>query len=123
MERDTSWSWNDDGIGRLRLYSLTGGRTTPTRQLDLAALVHASSGDPPPLDGEGEQIHALCRVEARSIAELAGLLRQPATVIKILVADLLDSGALVHATPDFSADPTDIDILERVLDGLRALSH
>ncbi|MEY9860809.1 hypothetical protein ABH935_006446 [Catenulispora sp. GAS73] len=115
-------AWTDDAeLGRLRLYTLTGGRTTPTRPLDLASLVHANSADPPQLDGELEQIHVLCRSETRSIAELAGLLRQPATVIKILVADLLDLGALAHATPSFTADPTDIRILEQVLAGLREL--
>jgi hypothetical protein len=121
--RDMGAAWDeDDEIDRLRLYSVTGGRTVPSRSLDLAALVHAASGDPPQLDGEHAQIHALCRVEARSIAELAGLLRQPATVIKILVCDLLDSGALIHATPDFESDPTDLNLLERVLAGLRELS-
>lgn len=121
--QDAGTPWDeDDDIDRLRLYSLTGGRTVPTRSLDLASLVHVASGDPPQMDGEHAQIHALCRVEARSIAELAGLLRQPATVVKILVCDLLDSGALSHATPDFESDPTDLKLLERVLAGLREIS-
>ncbi|NUP46953.1 MAG: DUF742 domain-containing protein [Catenulispora sp.] len=123
MDPDAGRAWNEDSeIGRLRLYSLTGGRTAPTQPLDLASLVHASAAHPGPLDGEHRQIHSLVRTEARSIAELAGLLRQPATVVKILVADLLDSGALVHATPYFDADPTNVEILERVLAGLRELA-
>jgi len=117
----TAWD-EDDEIDRLRLYSLTGGRTVPSRSLDLASLVHSACGDHPQLDGEHAEIHALCRVEARSIAELAGLLRQPVTVIRILVCDLLDSGALIHATPDFESDVTDLNLLERVLAGLRELS-
>jgi hypothetical protein len=118
---EPAWT-EDDDIDRLPLFALTGGRTVPARPLDLASLVCATSGDPPRLAAEHEEIHRLCRQEARSIAELAGLMRQPATVVKILVADLLETNALRHATPTFETDLTDLNLLERVLAGLRELN-
>jgi Protein of unknown function (DUF742) len=51
----------------------------------------------------------------RSVAEIAATLQQPVQVTKIVLSDLIDSGALIIAVPDTSSDPTDVHLLEAVL--------
>lgn len=59
-----------------------------------------------------------CSGAALSIAEIAALLHQPVQVIKVLVGDLLDAGALDVAAPRSIAAHNDTDLLEAVLVGL-----
>ena len=56
-----------------------------------------------------------------SIAELAARMTLPIGVVRVLVGDLQAAGALLvgSATPSNAA--TDVALLERLLDGLRAL--
>ncbi|MGC4950105.1 DUF742 domain-containing protein [Streptomyces sp. DT224] len=79
----------------VRAYALTGGRTLPRHVLALETVVVVGPGRPGPAHGhEYEEILALCRERRRSVAELAGVLARPVTVVKILVSDLLDGEAL-----------------------------
>jgi hypothetical protein len=121
--------------GRLvRSYVVTGGRAHPTRNiLDLVTLLIATtdlslSG----LTPEMRRVMELCRPGALSLAEVAGHLRLPVSVTKVLVADLMDSGHIVTRAPSptleqtraggppSAARPSDARILQEVLDGLRA---
>jgi DNA-binding IclR family transcriptional regulator len=54
-----------------------------------------------------------------SVAEIAAHLKLPAAVTKVLLADLLDWGALTTKPPAYHHTPTDRALLEAVLDGLR----
>ena len=47
-------------------------------------------------------------------------LELPVSVIKVLISDLVDSGQLMTRSPIPSAELPDIQILQEVLDGLRA---
>jgi hypothetical protein len=114
--------WIDDELPKLRPYVVTGGRTQPSRRLELASMLRAGrAGSPHGLDAEHAQAVDLCRVFPRSVAELAGTLRQPAQITKVLLSDLLDTGALVLASPAKAADPKDPRLLEQIIAGLREL--
>ncbi|MCX2969401.1 MULTISPECIES: DUF742 domain-containing protein [Streptomyces] len=80
----------------VRTYTLTRGRTRPRYLLGLETVLDAGQGRPGPAQPEEcEEIFALCRERRRSVTELAGRLRRPVTVVKVLVSDLLDVDALV----------------------------
>ncbi|MEV0112420.1 DUF742 domain-containing protein [Streptomyces sp. NPDC050844] len=113
--------WLDDAAGRLiRPYTVSGGRTRPTAQLDLLTQVLATGGTPPlgHLGPEHAEALGLCAAPT-SVAEIAAQLKLPAVVTKVLLSDLVDCGALTLRAPDFYHNPTDRSLLEAVLDGLR----
>ncbi|GAA5091138.1 MULTISPECIES: DUF742 domain-containing protein [Nocardia] len=116
----TSRSRRDPDL--VRAYVRTGGRTRPTRELDLVTLVRAAAKDPSPgAAPDARRVMNLCsRRGALSIAELAAYLDLPPSVVKIITADLMDSGHLTTPTP--AENLPEIALLEEVLNGLRALA-
>lgn len=112
--------WLDDAAGRLvRPYTVSNGRTLPSTALDLLSQMRATGASPLGYLGpEHNQALELCRVPV-SVAEVAAHLKLPAAVTKVLLADLLDCGALTTKPPAFHHIPTDRSLLEAVLDGLR----
>ncbi|MEV5509923.1 DUF742 domain-containing protein [Streptomyces orinoci] len=108
--------------GLVRPYVVTDGRAHPTRNtFDLVTLVMAY-GDLP-LDGlspEKRRLMELCLGGALSVAEIAGHLALPVSVTKVLLGDLVDSGHLTTRAPIPSAVLPEAQILQEVLDGLRA---
>ncbi|MHC0431439.1 DUF742 domain-containing protein [Streptomyces sp. O3] len=113
--------WLDDAAGRLvRPYTVSNGRTTPSAPLDLLSLVMPTGTLPAgQLGPEHSQALGLCGGRPTSVAEIAAQLRLPAVVTKVLLADLVDCGALTAKAPGFRHHPTDRSLLEAVLDGLR----
>lgn len=115
--------WLDDDAGRLiRPYTVSNGRTKPTSQFDLLTLVMAT-GDRPNnyLGPDHSHVLKLCGGPV-SVAEIAAQIAQPAVVTKVLLSDLVDCGAITSRAPGrapLGDDPTDRDLLEAVLDGLR----
>ena len=112
----------------VRPFVLTGGRTQPdknTHRLDMLTLVTAVPGKPAPTapqHPEYARIVDLCQSGRLSVIEVASHLRLTLTVTRVLLSDLIDAGRLVALTPPPAAadcQPDDIDILERVLHGLR----
>ena len=115
-----SGDWLDgDDVRAVRPYAVTGGRTSPSMQLDLVSMVVVTGSDAR-VDCEHEQVIGLCGRPV-SVAEIAATLRLPVAVTKVLVSDLLDWGALGTSGPLTMADVADRDLLERVLDGLQRL--
>lgn len=116
----TDGPWLDDAAGRLiRPYTVSGGRTRPTAELDLMSLVMATGATSDTYLGpEHSDALALCQ-GPMSVAEIAGHLRLPAVVTKILLSDLMDSGAVRVRPPHNFDNPGDCSLLEAVLDGLR----
>ncbi|MFB4196205.1 DUF742 domain-containing protein [Streptomyces carpaticus] len=113
--------WLDDDAGALvRPFTASGGRTRPAARLDLLTLVLATGADVRgPAVPEHDQLLALCRGPV-SVAELAAHIRLPVTITKVLLSDLLERGAVTTRAPGFpSRQPTDKDLLEAVLHGLR----
>ncbi|MFG1795881.1 DUF742 domain-containing protein [Nocardia altamirensis] len=105
----------------VRAYVRTGGRTRPTRELDLVTLVRAAKDPLPGTAPDARRVITLCsRQGTLSVAEIAAYLDLPPSVVKIVVADLMDSGHLVTPTP--AEHLPEIALLEEVLNGLRALA-
>ncbi|MEU5988376.1 DUF742 domain-containing protein [Spirillospora sp. NPDC047418] len=110
----------------VRPHVVTGGRAHPTRNVfDLVTLVIAT-GDLPLRSGgtglspEKARILALCRGGALSVVEIAGHLRLPVGVVKVLLSDLVDGGHLTTRAAAPAARQSKARLLQEVLDGLRA---
>lgn len=103
----------------VRPYVLTGGRTRARVSFAVEALVTATGPARPGEPLDHARIRGLCR-GPRSVAEVAALLGVPLGVAQVLLADMLDAGAVqVHRTAD--AGGPDLALMERVLSGLRRL--
>ncbi len=105
----------------MRPYVITEGRAHPTRNtFDLVTLVMAARDDPGGLSPEKRRVMDLCRGGSLSVAEVAAHLEIPVSVTRVLLGDLVDSGHITTRSPIPSAELPDIQILQEVLDGLRA---
>ncbi|WTA38721.1 DUF742 domain-containing protein [Streptomyces sp. NBC_00846] len=110
--------WATEADSDVRPYAITGGRTRPRHNLRLVTLLLAGVASPPRgLMPEAERTFTLCCSEPRSVAEIAGTLRQPVQVAKVLVSDLIEIGALTIAASDTSPDP-DMQLLWKLRDAL-----
>jgi Protein of unknown function (DUF742) len=113
-------AWLDGDAGRLvRPYTVSNGRTSPSKELDLLSMVVAT-GDisQVSLEPDHVQILGLCHQPA-SVAEIAARLRLPAVVTKVLLSDLVDCGAVKAGSPRPATDAPDRLFLEKVLDALQ----
>lgn len=107
----------------VRPYAVTGGRTKPRYDLPIEALISVAPyprQDMTTLTPEYKAIIDLCR-NWRSVAEVSALLRLPLGVARVLIADMAHEGLLrLHQSP-FTEGQPDLQLLERVLSGLRNL--
>jgi Protein of unknown function (DUF742) len=114
----------EDPRRRIRPYAMTAGRTVPTRSdLQLEALVSTTRHgtlEAARLALEQRSIVDLCQ-ETQSIAEVSARLGIPVNVTRILVDDLSEEGLVVVHTPVTQGAKPSVELLERVLQGLRAL--
>lgn len=114
------------GAGRVvPVYALTRGRTRSVGQdMPIESLVSVTDHGwrrSVTLDIEYRRIVELSR-EVVSLVELGVALSVPVGVVRVLVSDLAEAGHLVvHAPPPTTANggPSP-ELLERLLDGLRA---
>ncbi len=113
----------DDADYLVRPYAVTGGRTEPRYQLEIEAMVMASyydARDLSVLSPECQAILEFCR-DWRSVAEVSAVLQMPLGVARILIADMAVEGHVrIHQLNHAQGGP-DIELLERVLSGLRRL--
>jgi hypothetical protein len=108
----------------VRPYVVTRGRTVARgARVALDAAVEARGG-PEQLDAsatpEARRIVSLC-VAPVSLAELAARLPLPVGAVRVLIGDLTVAGAVAvrdAVSPDAA---TDVNLLKRLLDGIRAL--
>jgi hypothetical protein len=114
----------ESGATRLvRPYTVTGGRTQPRYKLALEALVTASVYEPRDLSVLAPECQAILQfcLDWRSVAEISAVLRMPLGVARILVADMSADGLVrIHQRDDSEGRP-DLNLLERVLSGLRKI--
>lgn len=111
--------WLDENAGPLvRPYSVTGGRTVPTVEFSMLSLVVATGRAQGSLGPEYVHALGLCQAPI-SVAEVAAHLGMPVVVTKILLSDLVDCDAVTVQAPHAADDPTDISLLEKLLDGLQ----
>jgi hypothetical protein len=107
----------------VRPYAVTGGRTKPRYQLQIEAMVAAShyeARDLSVLSPECQAILAFCR-DWRSVAEISAVLHMPLGVARVLIADMAMEGLVRVHQIDHAEGRPDINLLERVLSGLRKL--
>ena len=118
-------AYRQDGGRVVPVYAVTGGRTRAgDHDLPIESVVTA-------VDGANDQALGDLQPEYRaildhacgpvSLVEVAAHLGVPIGVARVLVSDLAETGRLVVHAPD----PADVDgpspqILERLLEGLRA---
>lgn len=114
--------WLDDEAGPLiRPYTVNAGRTRPTVELDLLSLVVTTGRPGVDLDLEHLKVLELCRTPL-SVTEVAARIRLPVMVTKVLLADLVDCGAIATwASSSSSSHVTDRVLLEKLLDGLQRI--
>ena len=118
-------TWLDEAAGPVaRPYTLVGGRARPHAQgFDLVAFVQAVQPAPPPnprLHPEHLAILGISR-QPLSVAEAAARLDLPLGVVRVLLADLLHEGLIMVREPAEHMLLPDEELLEAVLNGLKAL--
>ncbi|WP_461036176.1 DUF742 domain-containing protein [Streptomyces mayteni] len=108
----------------MRSFARTGGRTRPSRdEFNLITLIVAPDPDTarPGLEPEHIVILRMCANNPLSVAEISARLDMTVTVTKVLLGDLLDTGAIQTRAPIALAEAPDIQLLQAVLDGIRRL--
>src|SRR5512146_2388931 len=118
-------AWLDQDAGPVvRPYTLTGGRSQPiTGGLSLLTHVealYAPEADLIHLQPEHRAILNITRT-ALSMAEIAARLDLPVGVVRVLIGDLLHENLVSTFESDTAVNPPDENILQAVIDGLRAL--
>jgi Protein of unknown function (DUF742) len=108
----------------VRPYAVTRGRTEPQRDIAIeAVLVTTARGKQESrFAGRDKQVIAsLCEGRAQSLAEIAAYTRLPLGVSRVLVADMVTDGLLALHDQEVARGDERMELLERVLSGLRRL--
>ncbi|MGK4579006.1 DUF742 domain-containing protein [Kitasatospora sp. HPMI-4] len=115
---DQDW---DEGAPE-RLYVITRGRSGLAEQttFDLVTLVVSRSEPTPMMQPEHAAILRICG-SPLSVAEISAYLRLPASVVAVLLADLLAEGRIEARAPVPQAVLPDRALLEAVIHGLQRL--
>ena len=122
---DDTWPHRESGPV-VRPYAVTGGRTDPADGEVLTLLtVLVATGRPLPADDparlapEHRRLLGLCGRQM-TLADLAADTALPLGVVRVLVADLTELGA-VTVVAQRSTDQQTGNVLQEILNGLRAL--
>lgn len=126
MPPGDKWRRRDSGPV-VRPYAVTGGRTEPAadEMLDLLTVVvgtgqPAAADDPARLTPEHRKILSLCGQQI-TVADLAADIALPLGVVRVLLADLILQGAITVVRQRPAGQRTGNDVLQEILNGLRAL--
>ncbi|KPI29284.1 protein of unknown function DUF742 [Actinobacteria bacterium OK074] len=124
---DRRWYEDDTGPGvpLVRPYTVVQGRTRPDTDhgMDLLSRVTAQepTGGRPALDHARTALLDLVRRGPREVAELAADADLPVTVVRVLLADLLDAGLVRVIPPASRARTDDPELLREIVARLREL--
>ncbi|MGQ0838165.1 DUF742 domain-containing protein [Actinokineospora sp.] len=111
----------DESRHIVRPYARTGGRTRSGVGLALETLlVTSATAHPEPLAAEHRFVCRLC-VDPLSVAEIAVYTRLPIGAARVVIADMIDLGLLIAGRTESTMNGPSIDLLSRVLHGLRDL--
>jgi hypothetical protein len=125
VAEDEAWpQWESGPV--VRPYAVTGGRTEPGDGDAVTLLtVLVATGRPLPDDDparlapEHHRLLSLCSRQM-TLADLAADTALPLGVVRVLVADLTELGAIT-VVAQRSADQQSGNVLQEILNGLRAL--
>jgi len=117
---------SEDPRGALvRPYAVTRGRTEPRRDIAVEAILAASAAHVQEARFAGHEKHRVatyCEGRPMSLAEIAAYTRLPLGVARVIVADMVADGLLtLRSAAPVKAYKERMDLLERVLSGLRRL--
>jgi hypothetical protein len=121
---DESWEFDGDPGPLVRPFAVTRGRAgTDMHDLDIITLVVAvrPATAAASLDREYGDIVLMCQGRPMSVAEISAKLNLLVAAVKVLVSDLITSGHLIFRSPPPRTDGPDIQLLRKVLDGVRRL--
>ncbi|WP_434446566.1 DUF742 domain-containing protein [Lentzea sp. E54] len=124
-QHSADW-WYDEAAGPMvRPYAMVSGRTRPKpagEDLTLTTQVRAirTNSEQGTLSVEHLEIIKLCR-KPLSVAEVAAYLHAPLVVVKVLLSDLIQRGDVITSGPSKTVAPVDLNLLQKVLDGVRAI--
>jgi hypothetical protein len=111
----------------VRPYAVTSGRTAPAigEMLDLIDVVVATgegahTDDPMRATPEHRKILALCETQ-HTIADISSGTELPVGVVRILLADLIEQGAVTVVRQRLAGQRPSNKVLQEILNGLRAL--
>jgi hypothetical protein len=105
----------------VRPYALTGGRTRTSSTLDYhTQVVTRPDTWTPVVDTLDRTILDFCR-KPRAVAEVAHHIGRPLVVAKVRLDDLATAGLIVVGSGSQTGDRPTLDMLERVLAGIRRL--
>lgn len=121
VEDGAAW-WDHEAGPVVRPYMVTGGRVQPiTADFDLITYVVATATlavhTPTP---EHQAILALTQ-EPRAVAEVASRIDLPLGVVRVLLCDLLSDGMISRYDPPPTDHLPNVETLQAVIHGLRAL--
>ncbi len=103
----------------LRPYAITGGRTAAPQFLNLETQLRRANGADPSSPHRWESARIIEMTERPiALVEVAARIGMPVGVAKVIVADLIEQGAITTGTEQSSSDESFSSLLERVLDGL-----
>ncbi|HEX5541200.1 MAG TPA: DUF742 domain-containing protein [Micromonospora sp.] len=116
----------EDPRGALvRPYAVTRGRTEPRHDIAIEAVLTATAAAVEESRFAGHDKHRIatvCEGRPLSLAEIAAYTRLPLGVSRVLVADMVADGLLtLHSSAPVEAYGERMELLERVLSGLRRL--
>ncbi len=126
MPPDDKWRRRDAGPV-VRPYAVTGGRTEPAEgeTLDLLTVVvatgqAAAADDLARLTPEHRRILGMCGQQV-TVVDVAAEIMLPVGVVRVLLADLIQQGTITVARQRPAEQRTGNDVLQEILNGLRAL--
>ena len=109
----------------VRPYAVTRGRTEPSRDIALEAVLSSTPTQVAESRFAGHdkyRIATVCEGRAQSLAEIAAYTRMPLGVTRVLVADMVAEGLLtLHTAAPAEGFEERMNLLGRVLSGLREL--
>jgi len=109
----------------VRPYAVTRGRTQPARDIAIEAILVTTVRGRQEGSYAGRDKHVIammCDEAPQSLAEVSARMRMPLGVTRVLVSDMAVDGLLsLHEPLEEDSDDDRLDMLERVLGGLRRL--
>jgi hypothetical protein len=116
--------WLDAEAGPVvRPYAMTRGRTRPTGDFDLIALVIATQPYSAVHIGLEPEHAAIVRMAQSpiSVAEISAHLDLPLGIVRVMLGDLLDRGFILAREPKPATQMPSQRVLKAVINGLRSL--